>query len=157
MYSHIFKLFIHLYFGCTVSLLLRRVFSSSGKRGQLSGCGVWTPRCGGSLLQRPGSRVHGLLQFPVAAAPRLQSTGSVAVAPGLRCPEAHGLFQDQDQTCVFFNGRLILYHQAIRVAQTYLYFCFSCSSLFSDAPKFLFFFYSFIYIQRIFFSLFFFF
>ena len=44
------------------------------------------------LLGSVGLRAH---KASVVAAPRFQSTGSIVVAHGLRCPPACGIFPDQ--------------------------------------------------------------
>ena len=48
------------------------------------------------------------------AAPRLQSAGSVVVAPGLSLCAACGIFPDQGSNPVLCVGRRILYHWAAR-------------------------------------------
>ena len=68
----------------TGSLLLCRLFSSCGKRGLLSSCGVWASRRGGFLsrgLLVAGRRHWGACASIVAAR---GCTDSVVVAPGLR-------------------------------------------------------------------------
>ena len=69
-----------------------RLFSACGERGPLSGCGVRAPRCGGLSVADHG--FWGAWASAVAA-PRLQGTGSVVVARGLRCSLACGTFLDQ--------------------------------------------------------------
>ena len=99
------------------SLLLHKLSFSGGKRGLLSGRVQYT---GFSsqwfLLGRTGSRVHGLLQLwhvgSAVAAPRLKSTGSLAVAHGLSCSAAGGIFLDQGSNLCLLHWRQILYHWA---------------------------------------------
>ena len=79
-------------------------------RGYFS-CGAWAFHCSGSLVVE--YRLQGLWA-PVVAAPRLQTTGSVVVAHGLRCPMVCGIFQDRGSNCVSCIGRQILYHRATR-------------------------------------------
>ena len=66
-------------FGCAGSSLQRALFSRD----------MW-PSCCGGFLQ------HGLwgVRTSVVAAPRLSSTGSIAVAHGLSCSMACGIFPD---------------------------------------------------------------
>ena len=79
-------------FGCAESLLLLGLFSSCGEQGLLSSCGAHSSHCNcfscyrAQALKRVGS---------VVVAPELHSTGSIAVAHGLGCSEAGGIFPDQ--------------------------------------------------------------
>ena len=80
-------------FGSAGSLLLCWLFSG-GEWECLSSGSVWASRCGGT-----GSRGQGLQQLwcvnSVIVAPRLQSTGSIAVAHGLSHSGSCGIFPDQ--------------------------------------------------------------
>ena len=73
--------------------------SSCGKRGLLSGCGVWASHSSDSFVAEQGPR--GAWTSVVAArglcscGSRALSTGSVAVAPGLSRSMACGIFSDQ--------------------------------------------------------------
>ena len=57
-----------------------RAFSSCGEQGLLSGYGAWDSHCGGFSCFGAWALVH---------------DGSVAVAHGLSCPAACGIFLDQ--------------------------------------------------------------
>ena len=73
--------------------------SSCGKRGLLSGCGVWASHSSDSFVAEQGPR--GAWTSVVAArglcscGSRALSTGSVAVAPGLSHSMACGIYSDQ--------------------------------------------------------------
>ena len=76
--------FIYLFiFGCAGFSLQLRLFSS---------CRTWASHCG--CFSRCGAQALGL-GGSVVAAPRLQSTGSIAVVHGLSCSTACGIFPDQ--------------------------------------------------------------
>ena len=67
------KLFI---FGCAGSSLLHGLFSSRGKQGLLSSCGVWASHCGG--FSRRAAWAHGLRSCSLQALGRLRSCGAQA-------------------------------------------------------------------------------
>ena len=78
-------------YGSAESSLLCRLFSTCGERGSsLAGM------CGRLLLQIMGSSAHQLLELEhlgsVVVAPGFWGTGSVAVAQGLSCSKACGIF-----------------------------------------------------------------
>ena len=116
--------------GGTGYSLLRGLFSSSYDRGSPHG-GAWAPHCAGFSCcetQAPGSWAS------VVEAPGLQSTGSVAVARGLRCSVACRVSWTRDQTPVPHAGRRILYHSATGEALAYSFMIsFGLSSQTSDA------------------------
>ena len=62
----------------------------------------------------------------LVAASGLQSTGSAAMAHGLRCASARGIFPDQRSNHVSCIGRWILYHWATREAPSYLFISLGC-------------------------------
>ena len=96
----IFQKIIYLFaFGCVGSSLLCGLFSSCAKQGLLSSCREQASDRGGFFCC---GRALGLKGFSscstwhsIVVAPRLQSTGSIAVARGLSCSAACGIFPDQ--------------------------------------------------------------
>ena len=79
-------------------------------------CGAWaSPRrawvlgCMGSVAGAPRRAWVLGCMGSIAGAPRLQSTDSKAVAHGLSCSAACGVFPDQGKTRVSCPGRQILY------------------------------------------------
>ena len=91
-------------------------FSSCGKQGLLSSCGVWAFYCGGVSCCRADPRAQGLHLFwfpgPRAQAQKLWWTGLVVLWHV-------GSSRTRDQTCVSCIGKRILYHWATREAQTH--------------------------------------
>ena len=99
-------LFIYLFIGCVGSSLLRGLYSSCSEwgllsswgpqashRGGFSCCRVWSPGCEG--FRSCGMRTLELWHEDfVVSAPRLDSTDSIAVARGLSCFVACGIFPD---------------------------------------------------------------
>ena len=106
-------------FCCTGSSLYSG-FSSCGKWGLLSSCGVWSSRCGGfsccvaQTLQCTGFSSFCMWAHSVVSAPRLQSTGSIVVVHGFSCSMAYGIFLDQGSNMYFPHWQtdsLALSHQ----------------------------------------------
>ena len=93
-------LFFYLFIGCIVSLLLRTGFS------------LWWLL----LLQSMGSRCAGFSSCGARALEHRLSAGSVAVAHGLSCSAACGIFPDQGSNPCPLHGRRILNHCATREA-----------------------------------------
>ena len=116
------KIYIFIFiFGCPESSLPRRLFSSCGKRGLLSSCSVRVSHCSGFSWRR--ARAPGHSGFS-RAAPRLWSTGSLAVVHRLHCSKACGIFLTpwpMDQTHVLCTGRRILYHWVTREAPRWIF------------------------------------
>ena len=79
---------------------LHWAFSSCGKWGLFSSCGVQASHWWLLLLQSTASRVCGFQQLQhtgsAVAALKLQSMRSVVVAYWLTCPLACGIFRDQE-------------------------------------------------------------
>ena len=104
-------------FGCAGSSLLHRLFSSCGKQGLCSSCGVQAPHCSGFSCR--GARALGA-QASVVAAPGLQSTGPKGQHIGLVAPQHVGSSRLRDGTHVSGTSRWILYHGATREAPYFL-------------------------------------
>ena len=106
------KLFI---FGHAGSSLLCGLFSSCGKQGLLSSCGVWASHCSG--FSCCAAWAHGLQQ--------LQPPGSRATQKwwhtGLAALWHVGSSWTRDQTHVSCTGRQNLHHSATREAQLPLF------------------------------------
>ena len=85
-------------------------FSSCGKWGLLSRCGVQASHCIGFSVAEHGLQACGLQQ--------LQHVGSIVVAHRLSCPWHEGSSSTRDQTCLPSIGRRILNHWTTREALT---------------------------------------
>ena len=92
-------LFFFFFFNKFIYFWLRWVFIAACRLSLVAVSGSYSllPCVGFSLewlllLRSTGSRLAGSVVVP----PRLQSTGSVVVAPGLSCSAACGIFPDQD-------------------------------------------------------------
>ena len=104
--------YIYIYIFFFFAVLSRRCcldfFSSCGKWGMLSSCGVWACHCSGFSLQSSGSRMHRLQQLwqvdSVVTAPGLQSTSSMWCT-GIGAPWHVGSSQTRDQTCASCIGQ----------------------------------------------------
>ena len=111
-HSLFLKLFI---FGRSGSSLLCGLFSSCGKQGLLSSCGVWASHCSG--FSCCAAWAHGLQQ--------LQPPGSRATQKwwhtGLAALWHVGSSRTRDQTHVSCTGRQNLHHRATREAQLPLF------------------------------------
>ena len=105
-------LFIYLCL-CSVSIAVR-LFSSCGERGLLFSCSELASHCGG--FSCCWAQVLGSKWASVVAAPRLESTGSTAVATGLVALQHVASFRIKEWTCVSCIGRRILYYWATREA-----------------------------------------
>ena len=94
----ILKIYIYIYV-CTVVLGLHcctHAFSTCGQWGLLSSYSAWASHCGGfSCRGAQAVGCMGFSSFSVVAADWLQSTGSVVVVHGPRCPVTCGIFPDQ--------------------------------------------------------------
>ena len=108
------RYFLNFYLFILVALDLHSytwAFSSCGKPGLLSSCGVHASHCSGYLCCRAQAWGH---MGSVVAALGLQSTGSIVVPYGLSGSVARGIFPDQYRTHISCIGRHILYYWATR-------------------------------------------
>ena len=86
-------LFIYLFLAVLGLHCCAWAFSSGGKQGLFSSCGVWASHCS---------------SFSCCRVWALGSLGSVAVAHGFNCPKACGIVPDKGQTHVSRINRQIL-------------------------------------------------
>ena len=94
-----FLIVLFIYFQLSLVFAAVGFFSSSSKWGLLSSCYILASHCGG-FRGLQGERAS------VVAAPRLQNTGSVAVAHRLRCFSTRGIFPDQGSNLCFLNWQV---------------------------------------------------